>query len=135
MPSEQRSLLAAALLASPSAQASTTRARRARSGWLRARWDKDWSRSRSSEVKINGFRGRPVRIKASSTLDATRAELVHLFLGRETSSGGVASRIRSTLGSSHSAFRFGREPATGSIANVAIRFLSLSQSQSCFLDL
>src|SRR5947208_15730409 len=31
------------VVSQPSAQASTTRARRARSGWLRARWDKDWS--------------------------------------------------------------------------------------------
>ena len=62
MPNEQRSLFATALLSSPSAQANTTRARRANRAWLRARWANDSSRRRSSSVTINGSLGRPVRI-------------------------------------------------------------------------
>src|SRR5439155_73469 len=61
MPSEQRSFFAALLFASPWAQASTTRARRASAGWLRARWASDCSRSCSSSVKVKGRLGRPVR--------------------------------------------------------------------------
>src|SRR6202022_1761662 len=86
MPSEARTFRATVLLSHPWPHASTTRARRASSGWLRARWDSDWSRSCSSSVKINACLGRPVRIKASYILDATPHDLVHLFLGQETSS-------------------------------------------------
>src|SRR6516225_9780449 len=85
MPSEVRIFRATVLLSSPWAQASTTRARRARAGWLRARWASDCSRSRSSSVKIRACLGRPVRIEASYSLDASRAKLAHLFLGQETS--------------------------------------------------
>jgi len=61
MPSEARIFRATAWLLSPSAQASTTRARRANRGWLRARWASDWSRSRSSSVKIRALFGSPGR--------------------------------------------------------------------------
>src|SRR6516225_3339256 len=83
MPSELRSLRATVLLSSPSAQASTTRARRASAGWLRARWASDCSRSRSSSVKIRACLGRPVRIEASYSLDASRAKLDYLFVGQK----------------------------------------------------
>src|SRR6516162_10164047 len=66
-------------------QTSFQRARRASAGWLRARWASDCSRSRSSSVKIRACLGRPVRIEASYSLDASRAKLAHLFLGQETS--------------------------------------------------
>src|SRR6266478_1700177 len=62
MPSEARIFRATVLLSSPSAQANTRRARRARSGWLRARWASDCNRSRSSSVNIRACLGRPVRI-------------------------------------------------------------------------
>ena len=49
---------------------------------LRAGWAKDWSRSRSSLLKINGFRGRPVRIQASSILRPNTAHASSLIAGR-----------------------------------------------------
>jgi hypothetical protein len=62
MPSEVRSFRATALLSSPAAHASTTRARRVSHDWLRARCASDWSRSRSASVNLNACLGRPVRI-------------------------------------------------------------------------
>src|SRR3954464_12314174 len=86
IPNETRSFRATDLLSSPSALASTTRALRARSDWLRARCATDCSRSRSSSLRISGFRVRRVRISTLHLLDAIRPNLVYLFLGQETSS-------------------------------------------------
>src|SRR5947209_10195877 len=95
IPNDTRSFLATDLLSSPSALASTTRALRARSDWLRARCAIDCSRSRSSSLRIRVFLGRPVRISSSPPLDAIQPNFVYLFLGQETRGSAQEARLAS----------------------------------------